>query len=140
MWTAVEIDRPLRIVEPDARMEGENALLQRIDLGGDSHIGQAAHPVIGGMLTALVLADRGDPIRVVTVGAQPPRVVDRKAEIVAELGAGQPFGTILVINGRPLAREIDLLCEGRDRRRRDRERDDETRAVSLHGAARIPQS
>ncbi len=103
MRTAVEIDRSLCIVETDARMERENALFQRIDLGSDPHVGQPTHAVVGGMLTTLVLADCGDPICIVTVSAQPRCVVDREAKIVAELRPGQSLGTILVIDGRPLA-------------------------------------
>ena len=103
MRAAVEIDRALRIVKADARVERKDTLLQRIDVGGDPHVGETAHAIVGGMLAALILADSGDAIGVVAVGAQPRRVVDRQPQVVAELGAGQPLGTILVIDGRPLA-------------------------------------
>ena len=84
--------------------------VSRIDVGRDPHVGETAHAVVGGVLTALVLADRGDAIGVVAVGPQPRRVVDRQAQVVGQLGTGQPLGTILVIDGHPLAGEIDFLC------------------------------
>ena len=68
--------------------------------------------VVGGVLAALILADRGDAIGVVAVRAQARRVVDRQPEVVAQLRTGKPLGTILVIDRRPLAGEIDFLCEG----------------------------
>ena len=138
MRPAVEIDRPLRVVEADAGVEREQPLLQRIDVSGDPHVGEPAHAVVGCVLAALIFADSGDAIGVVAVGSQAGGIVDRQAEVVAELGTGKPLGPILVIDGRPLSGEINLLREDGRWCRSDRQREEQNaRPRCRHGAASI---
>ena len=70
------------------------------------------HGVIAAVLAALVFGDDRDAIGVVAIGAQPAGFADGHAEVVAQFGAGQAFGAVLVIERFPLAGEIDLGSGG----------------------------
>ena len=124
MLAAVEPDRAFLLLEVHAQVDREHALRQRIEDLLDAHVRQAAHRVVAAVRPALILGDDGDSIAVVRVAAQAAGVVQRDARVVAELGARQPLGLILVEQRRPVAGEIDL-CVGaaaRERRRQARAR------------------
>ena len=82
----------------------------------DAQVGEAAHGVIGAVRPAFVLTDHGDAIGVVAVGSHPRGVVDGNAGVVAEFGTRDAVWEVLMIEGRPIAGQIDLRG-GRDRQR-----------------------
>ena len=135
MRTAVEINRPLHLLKVHAQVDRRHALRQRIENGIDAHVRQAAHHVVAGVRPALVLLDDRQAIGVVAVGAQPPRLVQRDAEIIAKLRTGDPLRMIFVIERRPVADEVRLR-EGGWRARDQQQNAEETGSVDSHGVFR----
>src|SRR4030095_15015964 len=76
-------------------------------VGGDAQVADAAEAVGGGVRNARVLLHRQDT-GVPRFAAQAHRVVDRQAEVVADLRAGHALDLVLVHDRRPDARQIDL--------------------------------
>src|SRR5262252_11173090 len=86
------------------------------------------------MRLRLVLAQREDR-GVPAVGFQARGVVDRQAEVVAELGSWNPVLLILVVAGGPLAGQVDLRERGACGHGEDHSarKSDETVESTAHG-------
>ena len=135
---AVEPNRSLHALEADPRMKREKPLRRGIDLGVDPERRQPAHRVVAAVLAALVFRDDRDPVRVVAVAAQTRRFVHRDARVIAELGARQPLGAVLVIERHPGAREVDVLGRGARGHTRGRQRHRPGRGPDRARAPPIP--
>src|SRR5690349_2621177 len=97
-------------IEPDRSIDGPQPLeMKRVDLPGDgvnlfrdSKLGRATPDVVRAVRPALPLRqclNRGHP----RVTPHTRFVVDRYTRVVADFGAGNAFGLILVENRLPLA-------------------------------------
>ncbi len=93
-------------------VDRDELLRRGIPLFPDAHAGEA-RDVVGRVHPALIFRQR-DERRVPRVGAQPDRVVHRQPGVVAELGAEQAIGPILLENAEivPDAGQIDLCRAG----------------------------
>ena len=118
MRTAVHPDRPLGLLPRDVRVVRDELLRGAVELAPDAQVRGAARRVVGGVRLALVLGQREDRC-VPAVAVQAARLVDRQAEIVADVGPGNALRLILVKPRGPLARQI-----GADGRRGRTLRDD----------------
>ena len=87
-----------------------------------AHIGQPAHGIVGGVRTALILGNYGDPIRIVAVGPQPGGIVEGQSQVIAQFGTGNAVRKILVVQRRPASREIYLREGGRGKEQSGREK------------------
>ena len=115
MRAAVHPDRPLGAPREMMRVDGDELLRRRVALFPDAQAGEARH-VVGRVHAALVLGQR-DERGVPGVGAGADGVVDRQARVVAELGARQTVGPVLVQDAEvvPHARQVRLRRRGNSR-------------------------
>src|SRR5258708_5299455 len=88
-------------------MERDQLLAFTVYFLNDPKIGRTAPGVIGGMRLALMFRKR-QKRRVPGVCPQPVRVVDRKSQIIADLGTRSAFRLVFVKLGRPFSGGIEL--------------------------------
>jgi hypothetical protein len=131
---AVHPDVALLLLPLDVGAQPHDLLTGVVHVGRDAQVADAAEAVGGGVRLALVFRQRQQP-GVPAVGAQPRRLVDRQARVVADVGSRNPLDLILMEDRRPHPREIDLR-ERRPADETDRQDDRRTTRCAAHESLR----
>ena len=105
MRAAIHVDRPFGRLPGDVRVIGNQLLRRRVDFLPDPQVRRTTRRVVGRVRLALMLGQRQQRC-VPTVATQPGGVVDREAEVIADLRSWDALGLVLVKAGRPFSREV----------------------------------
>ncbi len=112
MGSAVHPDRLFGAIGGEVGVIGNDLLGRRVHLLPDAEVGGPPPAVVRSMCAALVFG-QFDQCGIPAVAPQPRCIIDRQAEVVADLRSGDALEAVFVEARRPLSRRVHLgLCHG----------------------------